>query len=64
MSITAQTRQRIGTAKVSELSGVPQATLRQWRRRNYGPDSHKLGGRHFYWLDEVTAFIEQAEQAS
>lgn len=45
--------------EVSELTGVPEATLRFWRHAGvYGPPSAKLGRRVVYREADVEAWID------
>lgn len=51
--------------EVSELTGIPEATLRFWRHVGTGPPSAKLGRRVVYREAEVIAWIDaQFENAS
>lgn len=43
---------------VSELTGIPEATLRFWRHSGTGPPSAKLGRRVVYREAEVLAWID------
>lgn len=43
--------------EVSELLGVPEATLRFWRSTNRGPKSAKLGRRVVYRQSDVEAWL-------
>jgi len=51
-------------AQVSELTGLPQATLRYWRHANQGPASFRLGRRIMYRREEVMRWIAAQEQAT
>jgi predicted site-specific integrase-resolvase len=37
--------------------GLSVSTLADWHRKGIGPDSVKVGGRRFYRVDALTAFI-------
>ncbi|QCX28078.1 helix-turn-helix transcriptional regulator [Nocardioides jishulii] len=51
--------------EVSEMTGIPAATLRFWRHQGTGPRSTKLGRRVVYREADVIAWIdEQFEKAS
>lgn len=39
----------LNTAEVSELTGVPVATLRYWRHIGTGPKSFKMGPRRIVY---------------
>jgi hypothetical protein len=39
------------------VHGRSPKTLAQWRLRGKGPPAHKVGGRVFYYLDELDAYI-------
>lgn len=44
--------------QVSDLTGVPVATLRHWRHHGIGPRSAKIGARVVYRESEVLAWID------
>ena len=45
--------------EVSELTGIPEATLRFWKHRGiYGPPSAKLGRRVVYREADVIAWVD------
>ena len=44
--------------EVSELTGIPEATLRFWRHVGTGPPSAKLGRRVVYREADVIAWID------
>jgi excisionase family DNA binding protein len=48
----------LSTGEVSRLLGVPVATLYQWRYREEGPASYRVGGRVRYIRTEVEAWLE------
>jgi len=49
--------------EVSQLLGVPVATLYRWRHRGEGPTSYRIGRHVRYRLAAVEAWIEaQADQ--
>lgn len=43
---------------VSELTGIPEATLRFWRHQGTGPKSAKLGRRVVYREADVHAWVD------
>lgn len=44
---------------VSEVTGVPVATLRSMRARGQGPHGFKLGGRVVFKEDDVRSWINE-----
>ena len=44
--------------EVSELLGVPYATLARWRLNGVGPKWYRLGRHVRYRPDEVAAWVE------
>lgn len=56
----------LGTRQVSELTGIPEETLRYWRfRGDTGPASFKLGPKRVvYDRAEVERWIESQRAAS
>jgi predicted DNA-binding transcriptional regulator AlpA len=44
--------------EVSEMTGIPEATLRFWRHQGTGPQSAKLGRRVVYREEDVKAWID------
>lgn len=46
-------------AEVSELVGIPVATLRDYRFKGVGPRSAKVGGRVMYREADVLAWIDE-----
>lgn len=44
--------------EVSEMTGIPEATLRFWRHEKRGPKSGKLGRRVVYREADVLAWID------
>ncbi|UYM05459.1 helix-turn-helix transcriptional regulator [Solicola gregarius] len=45
-------------SEVSDLTGIPEATLRFWRHQGTGPKSAKLGRRVVYREVDVIAWID------
>lgn len=46
--------------EVSQMTGVPEATLRDWRHRGKGPRSANLNGRRVVYREEdVIAWINE-----
>ena len=52
------------TAQVSELTGIPQPTLRYYRHADQGPASFRLGRRIVYRREEVMGWIAAQEEAT
>jgi predicted DNA-binding transcriptional regulator AlpA len=44
--------------EVASLTGVPEATLRHWRRIGEGPPSARIGRRVVYREDDVQRWID------
>lgn len=51
------------TAEVEEITGVPAATLRYWRHKDFGPPSVRLGKRVFYREDDVISWVNEQFEA-
>ncbi len=56
----------LSVAEVSELTRVPQATLRYWRcKGDVGPQSFKVGPKRVvYREDDVLAWIDDQRRAT
>ena len=52
----------MNTRQLSELLGIPEGTLRQWRCSGVGPKWHKMRGSVRYDKAEVDQFIHQSER--
>lgn len=50
--------------EVSEMTGVPEATLRYWRHKGIGPASARLGRRVVYRDTDVVAYINAQFEAA
>lgn len=62
---TAEAHDRpLSTAEVSELTGIPAGTLRQYRHKSEGPRSWKLAGRVRYDRADVLAWMEAQRAAT
>lgn len=46
--------------EVSELTRIPEATLRFYRHKGDGPKSAKIGGRVMYRREDVEAWLDAA----
>lgn len=51
------TEGRLTRAEAAQYLGMAQSTLADWHRRGIGPESVKVGGRRFYRLSALQAFI-------
>ncbi|WP_280762823.1 helix-turn-helix transcriptional regulator [Prescottella agglutinans] len=53
------------TREVSDLTGIPQATLRTWRYQNCGPASFVVGRRRvMYRRTQLEAWFSANEESS
>ena len=50
--------------EVSELTGIPEATLRFWRHAGTGPPSAKLGRRVVYREADINAWVDAQFEAN
>jgi hypothetical protein len=48
---------RLDAVNAARYLGRSPKTLAQWRLHGKGPPSHKVGGRVFYYLDDLNAYI-------
>ncbi|MDV7197028.1 helix-turn-helix domain-containing protein [Rhodococcus kroppenstedtii] len=51
----------VSIAELSSETGIAAATLRCWRRDNYGPASFKMGGRIVYRRSEIARWLAEQE---
>lgn len=56
--MTTSTPKLLRLPDVSELTGIPEATLRFWRHAGTGPRSAKFGRRVVYREADVLAWID------
>ncbi|MCZ9635281.1 MerR family transcriptional regulator [Rhodococcus sp. BH5] len=57
--------QYLTTKQVSEMTGVPAATLRYWRHCDSGPESQTLGPKRVvYKLSKLNEWLAAQESAS
>lgn len=58
----------LSTLQVTELTGIPAATLRYWRHSSVGPASFTLGpgtrGRVVYRRSEIERWIAEQESTT
>ncbi|ROZ53526.1 DNA-binding protein [Rhodococcus sp. WS1] len=60
--IAAPTEKYLTTKHVSDLTGVPTATLRYWRHINAGPESMVMGpARVVYKLSKLNEWLAAQE---
>ena len=50
------------TKQLSDLLGIPEGTLRQWRCSEVGPKWHKLRGSVRYDKNDVENFLHDCER--
>lgn len=49
----------VGAREVADYLGVPAATLANWRHRNAGPPSYRVGRHVKYRMSEVERWLER-----
>lgn len=54
---------RLTRAHAAKYLGVAEQTLANWRSIGRGPKSFRLGGRVFYRLSDLEAFVDATMQA-
>jgi hypothetical protein len=52
---------RVNRAGAASYLGVAAKTLANWAFRGLGPRSVKIGGRRFYYVADLEAFIGRGE---
>jgi DNA-binding transcriptional MerR regulator len=50
---------RLTRADAASYLGVSASTMADWHRKGIGPASVKVGGRRFYRVDALRAYIRQ-----
>lgn len=55
---------RLTRAQAAKYLGVAPQTLANWHTQGRGPKSMKLGGKVFYWLADLEAFLEELAQSN
>lgn len=55
---------RLNRADAARFLGYRKSTLEEWHRLGKGPRSMLVGGRRFYRLTDLQAFIAGGEMAS
>lgn len=53
---------RLDRSNTARFLGLSPKTLSEWQRLGKGPASRKVGGRRFYQLEDLKAFV--AEKAA
>lgn len=48
---------RVSRADAATFLGRTPKTLAEWSRLGLGPRPHRVGGRIFYFLDDLQAFV-------
>lgn len=61
---TVATDRLLSTAEASELLGVREGTLRQWRHHNRGPASFRVGQAVKYRESTLTTWLTAQEKAT
>lgn len=65
VDVAAQVKEYLTTREVSDLTGIPMATLRTWRSRNDGPASFVVGQRRvMYRRAQLEAWLGAQEASS
>jgi DNA-binding transcriptional MerR regulator len=54
---------RLSTAEASKYTGIAESTLRYYRHAGIGPVSYAIGGKVFYDIADIDAWIA-AEKAN
>lgn len=54
-------RGRLTRQDAANYLGLAVSTLADWHRKGLGPDSVKVGGRRFYRVDALNAYINKGE---
>jgi hypothetical protein len=54
---------RLTRSHAAKYLGVAEQTLANWRTIGRGPKSFRLGGRVFYRLTDLQAFVDETMQA-
>jgi hypothetical protein len=49
-------------AQAAQFLGVRAQTLRNWLCKDKGPRAFKIGGRVFYKIDDLRAFVRVVKQ--
>ena len=62
MKTTRESARFLSTKELSELLGIPEGTLRQWRCSEVGPKWHKLRGSVRYDKSDVENFLRESER--
>lgn len=49
---------RVSRSRAAAILGLSAKTLANWQTRGLGPRSVRVGGRRFYYVADLLAFIE------
>lgn len=52
---------RVSLRGAAEYLGLAERTIRNWKYRGLGPRSTKIGGRVFFYLVDLQAFVAGQE---
>jgi DNA-binding transcriptional MerR regulator len=58
------TTERVKIEGASQITGVPEGTLRFWRATNQGPRSYVVGRRLWYDVGDLEAWLEDQKAQS
>jgi DNA-binding transcriptional MerR regulator len=53
---------RVPRARAAAILGLSAKTLANWGTRGLGPRSIRVGGRRFYYVADLFAFIDEGAQ--
>jgi Helix-turn-helix domain len=62
MSTNLESTRFLTTKQLSDLLGIPEGTLRQWRCSEVGPKWHKLRRSVRYDKTDVEIFLHESER--
>ena len=48
---------RVSRAHAAKFLGLQPKTLAEWKRLRRGPEPHLVGGRIFYWYEDLVDFV-------
>lgn len=63
ISIVVHPDGRVSRKDAAAYLGLSAKTLAERQRKGFGPRSVKVGGRRFYYLQELDLFIDQGNAA-
>jgi hypothetical protein len=53
---------RINRREAASFIGISPKTLANWALRGLGPKSVKIGGRRFYYVNDIASFVNGANR--